>query len=203
MYSTLRVLVIGDEKFNGSHQTTQIDHIIESQILQERFAITVMENNLLSALEYMDLNTREIRWKDRICLKTDFNQEFEAIMKTHEQKDNAFITITKKESHEYRGKSKTVVNIFGCKKLVNELIRRLEDLFKEHRLRKFQFTQVSSTDVGLHFYSPITRTIPCRFESVLEGEGGMHFFNWIYPLAKSILSHSFRSNACFSCAGAS
>ena len=44
-----------------------------------------------------------------------------------------------------------MIDIFGYKKLVDEILQNLKHLFDKYRLRKFKFTQLSSNQVGLCF----------------------------------------------------
>ena len=153
----LRITFFNDEKFNVSFPTPVIDEIVQNQISVERFFTAEDQRTLL--VEYLNLNTNKIIWKEKICFNRSYQNEYEEIRQFYQQQPSLISII------ETSSKNITTINIFGYGKTVTELLRKLEDLFKKYRPKKFAFTQLSTTEVNAF---PSVRSIRKLFSFLFQ-----------------------------------
>jgi hypothetical protein len=142
----LEVSYFEDQKFNSSGNLIEINDIIQNQIVQEDVHWSSVENR--HRMEFINFNTRQILSKYQVCVTEQFEEEFEQILNQYKQ-DYPLVSVDLYNKN--RLNTKRMVEIFGYRKLVDEVLQIFKDLFDKHRLRKFRFSQISSTEVRLHF----------------------------------------------------
>lgn len=144
-FTKLEIYYFDNEKFNPSTNLIKINHIIQNQIAQEKILWRSIDNRHTVEL------IGSISWKYQIGETKQFFEEFKEILNQYKH-DHSLVSIT--VNLDYRSRTDITnrpIEIFGDKNQVNEILQKFKDLFDKHRLRKFRFSQLSSTEVSLHF----------------------------------------------------
>lgn len=163
---TLEIYYFENEKFNSLKNLNEIDNIIQNQIFQENILWSSIKNR--NIIEFISFNTREILSKYQICQTKQFSEEFEEILNQYKQ-DDLLVSVIINSNHRNRTETKDTIEIFGYEKLVDEALQKFKDLFDKHRLRKFKFSQTSSTEVRFTLLIAISYILLFKTPSSWQG----------------------------------